>query len=70
MKSYVVELMSTHNIFFHAPGKTIWILLMSRAIVIALDKVFFSTKKYLYFSYFLAKTYVVVLIRSASPRRF
>ena len=27
--------------------------------VIALDKVLFSTKKYLYFSYFLTKTYVV-----------
>ena len=26
---------------------------------IALDKVLFSTKKYLYFSYFLTKTYVV-----------
>ena len=28
---------------------------------IALDKALFSTKKYLYFYYFLAKTYVVVL---------
>ena len=33
---------------------------------IALDKALFSTKKYLYFSYFSTKTYVVVLIRSAS----
>ena len=32
---------------------------------IALDKALFSTKKYLYYSYFLMKTYVVVLIRSA-----
>ena len=31
---------------------------------IALDKVLFSTKKYLYFSNFSTKTYVVVLIRT------
>ena len=34
------------------------------------DKVLFSTKKYLYFSYFSTKTYVMVLIRSASARHF
>ena len=33
---------------------------------IALDKTLFSTKNYWYFSYFSTKTYVVVLIRSAS----
>ena len=37
---------------------------------IAVDKVLFSTKKLLYFSYLSTKTYVVVLIRSASARRF
>ena len=35
-------------------------------ISIALDRGFFLTKEYLYFSYFSTKTYVVVLIRSAS----
>ena len=30
----------------------------------------FSTEKYWYFSYFSTETYVVVLCRSASPRRF
>ena len=35
---------------------------------IAPDKVLFSTEKYLYFSYFFTKTYVVVLVRSALLR--
>ena len=39
-------------------------------ILIALDKVLYFTKKYLYFSYVSTKTYVVVLIRRASERRF
>ena len=37
---------------------------------IALDKALFSAKKYLCCSFFLTKTYFVVLIRSASPRCF
>ena len=38
--------------------------------IIAPAKTHFSTKKYQYLSYFSMETYVVVLIRSASPRRF
>ena len=38
---------------------------------IDLDKaLFFSTKKYLYYSYISTKIYFVVLLRSALPRRF
>ena len=47
-------------------------LLMSTFIVS--DKVFFAVAffqpKSRYFSYFSTKTYVVILIRSASPRHF
>ena len=34
------------------------------------DKALFSTEKYLFFSYFCMKTYIMVLIRSVSLRRF
>ena len=37
---------------------------------ITLVKALFSIQKYWHFSYFSTKTYVVVLIRSTSPRRF
>ena len=39
------------------------------ALFIALDKMLFSTKKYIYFSYLSTKI-VVVSIRSASERHF
>ena len=39
-------------------------------IIIALDKILFSIKKYGYFSHFSMKTYDVVIIRSASARHF
>ena len=46
-------LMSTNKIYFLSVIRNIF----TRAI--ALDKALFSTKNYLYFSYFLTKTYVV-----------
>ena len=41
-----------------------------KASVIATDKMLFSSEKCPYLSYFSMKTYVVVLIRSASLRCF
>ena len=46
------------------------LFLVFNGFTIATDKALFSSKKCWYFSYFSMKTYVVVLIRSASARRF
>ena len=55
--------MSTHNICFHGEIRKISVFFGWKKSTlsgsIALDKERVSIKKYLYFSYFLTKTYVV-----------
>ena len=57
----LVAVFADYMCFLQPPGKKGYI---------ATDKAIFSSEKCWYLSYFSTKTYVVVLIRSASARRF